>query len=41
MKSDRALQVLEGADPTRFGKGTRELLRRLERVSKMIQVKKR
>ena len=37
---ERALQVLEGVDPVRLGKGAKNVLKRLERVAKMIQVKK-
>lgn len=37
---ERALQVLEGVDPRRLGKGAKELMRRIEGVAKMIQVKK-
>ena len=37
---ERALQLLEGVDPVRLGKGAKAVLKRLERVAKMIQVKK-
>ena len=38
---ERALEVLEGIDPARLGKGAKELMRRLEGIAKMIQVRKR
>jgi|SRR5882724_1602283 len=38
---ERALQLLEGLDAAGLGKGVKEVLRRLERVLKMIQAKKR
>ena len=37
---ERALQVLEGIDPTRLGRAGKTLLKRLEHVMKVIQVKK-
>jgi GGDEF domain-containing protein len=37
---DRALQVLEGIEPARLGKGAKAVLKRLEHVMKVIQVKK-
>src|SRR5258706_7182796 len=33
---DRALQVLEAVDPARLGKGAKELLKRLERLTKKL-----
>jgi two-component system cell cycle response regulator len=37
---ERALQTLERMEPVRLGKAARDVARRLERVTKMIQVKK-
>ena len=38
---ERALQVLEGLDEARLGKATKAVVKRLEHVLKVIQVKKR
>lgn len=37
---ERALQVLEGVDPARLGKGGKAVLKRLEHLLKVMQVKK-